>query len=364
MSNLKRWAEVVSIISGKNQKAVVNPYGQYPIYGSGGLIGYADDYLCEAGTTIVGRKGTINKPIFVTERFWNVDTAFGVSPGKALVPKYLFYFCEFFNFQALDKSTTIPSLSKSDLLKIEMPVPPIPEQQRIVSRIEELLSQLDSGVETLNTVKRQLAAYRHAVLKEAFSAFCSDVPFGEIMTSNLGKMLDKAKNQGTPRKYIRNANVRWFSFDLSDLLEMRISDKETERYSVQSGDLVICEGGEPGRCAVWNSTDSIFFQKALHRVRFKKPCNPKFYMYYFWFAAQSDVLKHYVTGSGIKHLTGDSLKKIPVPFADISRQNAAVRDIEARLSVCDNIEQTVADALRQSEAMRQSILKRAFEGEL
>ena len=280
--------------------------------------------------------------------------------AELVLPKFIYYRMQTIQFEhGTHKRYWIQQYSK-----IRVKIPPISEQERIVSRIEELLSQLDSGVETLNTVTRQLAAYRQAVLKEAFSAFCSDVPFGEIMTSNLGKMLDKAKNQGTPRKYIRNANVRWFSFDLSDLLEMRISDKETERYSVQSGDLVICEGGEPGRCAVWNSTDSIFFQKALHRVRFKKPCNPKFYMYYFWFAAQSDVLKHYVTGSGIKHLTGDSLKKIPVPFADISRQNAAVRDIEAKLSVCDNIEQTVADALRQSEAMRQSILKRAFEGEL
>ena len=75
----KQWKDVLHIISGKNQKAVENPNGKYPIYGSGGIIGYADDYLCEAGTTIVGRKGTINKPIFVDEPFWNIDTAFGVA---------------------------------------------------------------------------------------------------------------------------------------------------------------------------------------------------------------------------------------------------------------------------------------------
>ena len=72
----KKWKDVLHIVSGKNQSAVVNPNGKYPIYGSGGLMGYADDYLCKAGTTIVGRKGTINRPIFVTEPFWNIDTAF------------------------------------------------------------------------------------------------------------------------------------------------------------------------------------------------------------------------------------------------------------------------------------------------
>ena len=102
-TQMKKWADVLSIVSGKNQKGVENPLGLYPIYGSGGVIGHANDYLCEPGTTIVGRKGTINSPIFVNERFWNVDTAFGVTPGDELVPKYLFYFCEYFNFKDLGK---------------------------------------------------------------------------------------------------------------------------------------------------------------------------------------------------------------------------------------------------------------------
>ena len=131
---IKQWKDVLHIVSGKNQKAVESPNGKYPIYGSGGLMGYADDYLCEAGTTIVGRKGTINRPIFVPEPFWNIDTAFGVVPDKELDPKYLYYFCVHFNFMPLDKSTGRPSLAKSDLLKIEMPVPPLPEQERIVAR--------------------------------------------------------------------------------------------------------------------------------------------------------------------------------------------------------------------------------------
>ena len=102
------------------------PYmAEYPIYGSGGKMGYADEYLCEPGTTIVGRKGTINRPIYVDEPFWNIDTAFGVTPDGGLDSKYLFYFCVHFNFMPLDKSTGRPSLAKSDLLKIEMPVPSI-----------------------------------------------------------------------------------------------------------------------------------------------------------------------------------------------------------------------------------------------
>ncbi|MFR3755373.1 MAG: hypothetical protein ACLTW9_29570 [Enterocloster sp.] len=130
------------------------------------------------------------------------------------------------------------------------------------------------------------------MLKEAFSCADTFEPFGSIMTSRLGKMLDKEKNVGLPEQYIRNINVRWFSFDLSDLLKMRIETKEIEKYSIKYGDLIICEGGEPGRCAVWDRNDSIFYQKALHRVRFKNGENPKLYMYYLWFISQTGELEN------------------------------------------------------------------------
>ena len=361
---VKKWAEVLHIISGKNQRTVSDPAGQYPIYGSGGIMGRANDFLCEAGSTIVGRKGTINRPIFVNERFWNVDTAFGVFPGETLHPKFLFYFCQSFNFKALDKSTTIPSLAKRDLLNIEMPVPSFPEQEHIISRIEELFSQLDASVAELKTAKERLKVYRQAVLKEAFEKVKVHIPFGKIIDARLGKMLDKEKNTGNYRKYLRNINVRWFSFDLSDLLEMRIEDDEIEKYSVSHNDLIICEGGEPGRCAVWDKHDSIFYQKALHRVRFSDNSNPKFYMYYLWFSAQTGQLCRYFTGTGIKHLTGQSLSKVVVPKTDRPTQDSIVAEIESRLSVCDSIENTVDTALQQAEALRQSILKKAFEGKL
>ena len=360
---LKKWSDVLTIVSGKNQKSVADPNGPYPIYGSGGVMGYAGSYLCEAGTTIVGRKGTINNPIFVNEPFWNVDTAFGISPGGELHPKYLYYFCCSFNFKELDKSTTIPSLAKRDLLQIQMPVPSLSEQERIVSKIEELFSKLDASVAELQTAKEKLKVYRQAVLKKVFSSIKNYVPFGNITDARLGKMLDKEKNTGTPQRYLRNINVRWFQFDLSDLLEMRIGLDEIEKYSIQYGDLVICEGGEPGRCAVWEEQKSIFYQKALHRVRFTDGSNPKFYMYYLWLAAQTGQLKNFFTGSGIKHLTGQSLAKVPVPNPDKNTQDYAVSEIEFRLSVCDNIEETIEASLQQTEALRQSILKQAFEGE-
>ena len=279
--------------------------------------------------------------------------------------QYLFYWLrrETFVRDCIKASKGVAQLNLSSkwFANYTVPVPSIPEQERIVARIEELFSQLDSGVEILRKAKLQLAVYRQAVLKKAFGYSEQFVPFGTIMESRLGKMLDKEKNTGVPKQYLRNINVRWMSFDLSDLLEMKIEPDEVDRYSIKSGDLVICEGGEPGRCAVWESHAGIFYQKALHRVRFTNDTNPKFYMYYLWFMAQTGGLTPYFTGTGIKHLTGQSLVKIPVPIADRPTQDYLVSEIESHLSVCDSIEQTIDAALQQAEALRQSILKKAFE---
>ena len=248
----------------------------------------------------------------------------------------------------------------------KIPIPNIPsdEQSRIVAHIEELFSELDKAIDTLKTTKEQLEVYRQAVLKDAFSNIAEYIPFGKITSSRLGKMLDKQKNVGVPCKYLRNINVRWFSFDLSDLLDMKIEEKEFEKYTICKNDLVICEGGEPGRCAVWEKDETIFYQKALHRVRFTIKAEPRFYMYYLWYITQSGSINKFYTGTGIKHLTGQSLEKIPVPVTDIGEQKRLLELIEMRLSVCDNIEKTVDAALAQADAMRQSILKQAFEGKI
>ena len=135
--------DIAIVINGKNQSKVTNPNGQYPIYGSGGIMGYADEYLCPEHCTIIGRKGTINNPILVETKFWNVDTAFAMKPDEEIDHRYFYYFCKSFDFSKLDKSTTLPSLTKSNIEQIEVPLPPLTEQKRIVNKIEKVLVWLD-----------------------------------------------------------------------------------------------------------------------------------------------------------------------------------------------------------------------------
>ena len=134
---LTKLGDVVKVINGKSQKEVENPSGAYPIYGSGGVIGKADAYSCLSGSTIIGRKGTINNPQFIETNFWNVDTAFGMKPYEAVNDLYFYYFCKSFDFTSLDKSSTLPSLTKTAIEGILMPTPPLGEQRRIILKIKE-----------------------------------------------------------------------------------------------------------------------------------------------------------------------------------------------------------------------------------
>ena len=142
-SAICKMKQITSITNGKSQKNVETLNGIYPIYGSGGVIGRANQYLCIAGSTIIGRKGTINNPIFVEEHFWNVDTAFGLKANDAILDKYLYYFCLSFDFSKLDKSTAMPSLTKTSIGNVLIPIPPYKEQERIVAKIDMVLDTMN-----------------------------------------------------------------------------------------------------------------------------------------------------------------------------------------------------------------------------
>lgn len=146
----KKWKDVLDIFNGKDYKAVQVDKGGYPVYGSGGIIARANDYICPAGTIIIGRKGSINNPILVNEKFWNVDTAFGIVPKEIINNSYLYYFCKQYNFNHLNKATTLPSLTKRDLLEIEINIPALEEQVKFsefVNQINKLKSDVQKSID-------------------------------------------------------------------------------------------------------------------------------------------------------------------------------------------------------------------------
>lgn len=367
MYKKKAWKEILTIVSGKSQKSVETINGKYLIYGSGGIIGHANEYLCPANTVIVGRKGTIDRPIYVTEPFWNIDTAFGVVAGKDLVPKFLYFFCLSYNFKKLDKSTGRPSVSKSDLLKIEMPIPMINEQQRIVSRIEELFSELDKGVETLQTIKQQLKMYRQAVLKEVFSSLHDKKKIKDIssMVTSGSRGWAKYYNEDGAR-FIRITDLTRDRIKLKNDSIQRVllpENVEGKRSRLQGNDVLISITADLGSIAwVPPNIEESYINQHIALVRFFNSYQGKFMAWYLKSDyGQMDLLKN-KRGGGKMGLGLDDIRNTPVPIVSDEIADKTVNQIESRLSVCDSIEVVVNTALLQAEAMRQSILKKAFEG--
>lgn len=361
---MARFADVLTIINGKNQKKVENPNGKYPIYGSGGIMGYADDYICEANTVIIGRKGSINNPLFVKTRFWNVDTAFGLcaDPGK-LQPKYLYYFCEKFDFEQLNTTVTIPSLTRANLLKVEIPLPPFDEQRKIAAVLDK--------VSDLIAKRRQQLDRLDELVKFRFIELFGDVirnskswqmrVFADIASSRLGKMLDAKQQTGKcSYPYLANFNVQWFRFNLENLNQMDFDEDDRIEFELKDGDLLVCEGGEIGRCAVWhNEIQSCFFQKALHRVR----CNlqivrPDYLAWWFKYNCNHDGFAEIAGAKAtIAHLPGVKLKKlqVAVPPLELQEQFASF------VAQTDKSKLAVQQGLQELEILKKSLMQEYFE---
>jgi len=149
----------------------------------------------------------------------------------------------------------------------------------------------------------------------------SKVKLGTVIDSCLGKMLDAAKNRGEYEPYLANLNVRWGDFDLDNLSQMRFESHEQERYGIKYGDLIMCEGGEPGRCAIWrDELPNMKIQKALHRIRPHDCLDIRYLYYWFFLAGKNGWLNRYFTETTIKHLPGDSLKDVEIDLIDLPLQ--------------------------------------------
>jgi type I restriction enzyme, S subunit len=175
-------------------------------------------------------------------------------------------------------------------------------------------------------------------------------PVEEVADQRLGKMLDRNKNRGTPKPYLRNLNVRWFGFDLSDVSEMRFEDNEGQRYTAVKGDVLVCEGGYPGRAAIWPYDEPIYFQKAIHRVRFQEPDRAKWFLYYLYLSDLDGSLRHHFTGTGIQHFTGQALKRFRIPLPPLPEQRRIVAILD---EVFDGLATATANAEKNLENARE-----------
>lgn len=305
-----------------------------------------------------------------------------IRPDDSLDLKYLLYYFRYFETQLSAKGTgtTFKAINQKLIKNLEIPIPPLNEQSRIVAHIEELFSELDKAVDTLKTTKEQLAVYRQAVLKDAFDnaqAMCERfTPIEELLvtdrkgmsTGPFGTMLKKHehKTTGVPMLGIENIDSGKF-IDGNKIFVTPEKAAELKSFALKSGDIIISRSGTVGElCVVPPRMEGALLSTNLMRVSLDcQKVLPEYFIYLF----QSkgivlDQVKELCKGSTRIFLNQTILKQIQFPIPNVHEQLQIINTIESRLTFCDNIEKTVDTALAQADAMRQSILKQAFEGKI
>lgn len=346
--------------------------------------------------------------------------------------------------------STRKRISRKNFAKIQFPIAPLPEQHRIVEKIEELFSELDNGVASLKKALEQLKTYRQAVLKWAFEGKLTEkwrnthqdsledadtlleqikaerkrhyqqqledwkqalkewenngketkkptkpqqpkdlppltkeelsnlpsLPNGwmwvkveELGEVQLGRQRSpKNRSKDFPTKYIRAANITEKGLNLDDIMDMEFTPSEQERYRLKYGDIILSEASgsseQVGKPAMWkNQIKNCCFQNTV--IRLRPICiSSEYLLNLFLSYYRNGVFSQVASGVGINHLSANKFSLITVAIAPMQEQTQIVQEIESRLSVCDQLEATLTENLNKAEALRQSILKRAFEGKL
>ena len=248
---------------------------------------------------------------------------------------------------------------------LQIPLPPLDQQKRIAGILD--------AADALRAKRREALAELDTLLQSTFLDMFGDpvtnpkgwnvVAFESIGNSRLGKMLDKGKEVGDRKfPYLANTNVQWGRFDLTALRTMDFSESDCEEFKLEDGDLLICEGGEVGRTAIWHGAHNrIYFQKALHRVRLDPTVAvPEYVFQFMWFMAKNGGFRDLTTTATIAHLTGVKLKRLPCPRPPLKLQHRFA-------AIVESVEQQKASQrthLAELDTLFASLQSRAFRGDL
>ena len=342
----------------------------FPYYGATGQVGWIDSFLTDGEYILLGEDGApflnpyAEKAYIIYGKTW-VNNHAHILRSKTN-NEFLCYYLNYFNYKNYVSGTTRLKLTQAQMRKIPIPNIPSDEQSRVVAHIEELFSELDKAVDTLKTTKEQLEVYRQAVLKDAFSDFEKKDSIRNltvVVTSGSRGWAKYYSNSGALFVRIGNLTHSGIDIDFRDIQHITPPDNaEGVRTRLQPNDVLVSITADLGSIGfVSEKVEEAYINQHIALVRFQNPVQGRFMAWYLRSEyGQKDLLKN-KRGGGKLGLGLDDIRDTPVPIVDDITATEIVDKVEEQLSVCDSIEKTVDTALAQADAMRQSILKQAFE---
>jgi len=360
-----RLGDVCEIRAGATHHGIESETGPYPVYGSGGYICQATEYRCPANTVTVGRKGTLDKPLLIEEPFWNIDTCFGVIPNESLDARYLWRFCQNFDFYSLIPSIGRPSTNSEAIKLIQIPLPPLSVQREIVARLEKELGEADALAAKFKEIAENADAEFKAELDETFKNVAGEkVKLGDVCEIQRG---------GSPRpikKYLTDAadGLNWIK--IGDVAAdgkyiVSVEDKikpsglnKTRR--VRSGDFLLSNSMSFGRPYILK-IDGCIHDGWLVLHGFQDKFTEDYFYYLLRSSLVQDQFDSLAHGSSVRNLNTGAVSVVEVTQTPIGAQQSIVSKLESAKLKCEKLKAAAERGLRAAEDLRKSILAEAFE---
>jgi type I restriction enzyme S subunit len=412
------WTNLGEIITFEYGKGLIetkrDKNGKIPVYGSNGIVGYHSVPLTEKPCLVVGRKGAAGNVHISKVPCWSIDTTYYIIPQDELNLVFLYYLLSTLNLNSLDKSTAIPGLNRNDAYALKIPLPPLPEQRCIVTKLEELFTRLDAGVSQLKKTQAQLKRYRQSVLKAACEGKLvpteAELAKAEGRTYEPADVLlariikEKREKSGKGSKFKEPEVPEGWAWATIDQVSQYIVDclHSTPKFILQGKYCIDTNCIEQGkilfkkarfvseetynervRRLVPQANDILFAREGTIGTAVIVPLNielclgQRMMMFrvangvissYFMCTLQSQIFenkwKAKITGSTVPHINIGDIKMMTLPIPPTLEQHRIVAEVERRLSAADEVARTVEHSLAQAQRLRQSILKKAFEGRL
>ena len=363
--------------SKEREKRLLSAKITYPYYGATGMVGYIDDYLMDGEYVLLGEDGAPfldplkNKAYVVSGKFWVNNHAHILQGYENISNSFILYWLNSISFVDYVSGTTRLKLNQEKMKSITCNLPPLAEQERIVEKIEELFSEIDEGIKNLKTAQLQLKQYRQSVLKSAFEGKLYKTT--EWKKIKLNEYIQEI-NYGTSEKtkeigkipVLRMGDIQDGKLFFNNL--KYLDSIEDKKLLLQHGDLLFNRTNSAelvGKSAVFNGAGICSFASYIIKVRLKQSLNSQYVCFYINSPRGKQWAKSQISQQvGQANINGTKLKSMELPLPSLPEQERIVEEIEKRFEVADEMEKAIKESLEEAQKLKQSILKKAFSGQL